>query len=225
MAAFGLDAGQGSIILCAVTGSIWVLLVFLIRLFLRLKVNGPFGRDDWACGASTLAGILYSFLAIAQVGLGFAGPHHLTPHRQNTILIIGWVAQFPFIFASGMSKVSACFLVARMTETKEHLAVIYGVLSSVVMWLTAGCILIVVQCEMPTPWVLDPANTCINRVSATCDIPSQAQLTPCKVCPVDGHRDRVVRSGASNPPLRGLHDLEHPNDAKYQDQSGDCLRV
>lgn len=225
MAAFGLDAGQGSIVLSALTGSIWVLLVFLIRLFLRLKVNGPFGRDDWACGAATFAAILHSFLMVVQVGLGFAGPHHhLTASRQNVILIVGWVAQFPFMFASGMSKVSACFLVARMTETKEHLAVIYGVLSSVIMWHTAGCILIIVQCKMPHPWVLDPANTCINRVGDIIEDRNPVKLKPCIVRPVDGHCDRVVCLGAGNPALRDLHDLEYPDDTKHQDQGGARLR-
>lgn len=54
MPAFGLSDGPAHIIITNITGIIWSLLVFLVRLFLRIKINGPFGWDDAACAAATV---------------------------------------------------------------------------------------------------------------------------------------------------------------------------
>lgn len=218
MSAFGLEAGPASVILCAITGSIWSLLVFLIRIFLRLRVNGPVGKDDLACGAATAATITYSSFAVAEVGLGYGSTQrHLSAHARETVLIVGWVASFFFWLASGLSKVSACFLVARMTETKEHLVVIYSVLSAVLVWLAVCMFLVVFQCKMPHPWVVDPNNICINRVSRLA--PRTRHVLTKQGRPVDRDSKCLVRLGAYHHPLGGIHGLGHPDATQHQSQS------
>lgn len=54
----------------AVVGLIWALLVLGIRLYLRLKLNGPVGRDDYAAIVATALGAAHSACILAGVKLG-----------------------------------------------------------------------------------------------------------------------------------------------------------
>lgn len=54
----------------AVVGIVWVLMVLGIRLYLRLKLNGPVGKDDYAAIVATGLGIAQSALVIAAADAG-----------------------------------------------------------------------------------------------------------------------------------------------------------
>lgn len=56
----------------AIVGIIWVIMVLGIRLYLRCKLNGPVGNDDYAAILATGLGIAQSALVLASVhsGLG-----------------------------------------------------------------------------------------------------------------------------------------------------------
>lgn len=167
MPAFGLETGPAYLIVLAVTSAIYLILVFAIRLFLRLKVNGPFGKDDWACAISTVFGLFYSVIVVVQVflGLGFR-PRHLSSAEKNNLAIIGWVNGFLLTFAGYFSKISACFLLARITRTREHLAVAYALMVAMTMWLIQAQVSAVFQCSYPHPWDTSSRNHCHNRVSS-----------------------------------------------------------
>jgi hypothetical protein len=83
MPIFHLELGPAYLLLLAITSAIYLLMVFGIRLFLRLKVNGPFGKDDWACALSTSFGLVYSVVVVVQVFLGFGATlRHFSPPRR-----------------------------------------------------------------------------------------------------------------------------------------------
>lgn len=44
----------GLIVITAVVGATWTVMVYLIRLYIRLSVNGPFGIDDGAASFATV---------------------------------------------------------------------------------------------------------------------------------------------------------------------------
>lgn len=54
----------------AIVGIIWVLMVLGIRLYLRCKLNGPMGNDDYAAILATSLGIAHSALVLATVDSG-----------------------------------------------------------------------------------------------------------------------------------------------------------
>ena len=165
MPIFHLEPGPAYLLLLALTSAFYLLLVFAIRLFLRLKVNGPFGKDDWACALSTFFGLVYSIVVVVQVFLGFGSAlRHLSPAEKNTMAIIGWVNGICLTFAGYFSKMSACFMLARMTKTREHLAVAYGLMAAMTMWMLQAQISTVFQCKYPRPWDTSPHNVCYDRV-------------------------------------------------------------
>ncbi|CAK4030437.1 MFS transporter [Lecanosticta acicola] len=107
MTLFNFDAGQAFIFISNLTGVVWSILVFFIRLFLRVKVNGPFGWDDAACTVATASGVFYAvftFMAILH-GLG----------RDDTHLSHGNLDQMYFwLYISGFAylvTISATMLV------------------------------------------------------------------------------------------------------------------
>jgi len=53
MPAYGLTDPAAYVVIITATAIIWSLLVLAIRVFLRLKVNGPCGWDDLACVMAT----------------------------------------------------------------------------------------------------------------------------------------------------------------------------
>lgn len=147
----------------AITSAIYLIMVFAIRLFMRLKINGPFGRDDWACAISTVLGVVYSVIVIVQVLLGFGSrARKLSPPEANRMAIIAWANGFCLTFAGFFSKISACFLLARITETREHLAVAYGLVAAMVMWMLQAQVYAVFQCKYPHPWDTSPKSITIN---------------------------------------------------------------
>ena len=117
MPIFDLESGPSYLLLLAITSAVYLVLVFSIRLSLRLKVNGPFGKDDRACALSTLFGLTYSVVVVVQVFLGFGSvSRHLPPEEANTMAMIGWANGFAFTFAGYFSKMSACFMLARLNK-------------------------------------------------------------------------------------------------------------
>jgi hypothetical protein len=136
MPLFNLELGPSYLTVLAITSAIYLIMVFGIRLFLRLKVNGPFGKDDWACAISTAFGLIYSVVVIVQVFLGLGSKFRkLSPAEANTIAIIGWANGMCLTFAGYFSKVSACYLLARITKTKKHLVVAYVLLATMTLWM------------------------------------------------------------------------------------------
>jgi len=165
MPIFHLESGPAYLLLLAITSAVYLILVFTIRLFLRLKVNGPFGKDDWACAFSTLCGLVYSVVVVVQVFLGFGSvSRRLSPAEADTMAIVGWANGFCLTFAGYFSKMSACFMLARMTKTREHLAVAYGLMAAMTMWMLQAQISAVFQCKYPHPWDISPHNVCYDRV-------------------------------------------------------------
>ena len=56
----------------AIVGIIWVMMVLAIRLYLRYKLNGPVGNDDYAAILATTLGVAQSAVVLVGVhsGLG-----------------------------------------------------------------------------------------------------------------------------------------------------------
>lgn len=71
----------------AIVGIIWVVMVLGIRLYLRYKLNGPIGNDDYAAILATSLGIAQSAVVLAGVNSGLG--HRATidddgSHDQTT---------------------------------------------------------------------------------------------------------------------------------------------
>jgi hypothetical protein len=73
----------------AIVGIIWVVIVLGIRLYLRYKLNGPIGNDDYAAILATSLGIAQSAVVLAGVhsGLGRRATIDDENHDQTTVKV------------------------------------------------------------------------------------------------------------------------------------------
>lgn len=73
----------------AIVGIIWVVMVLGIRLYLRYKLNGPIGNDDYAAILATTLGIAQSAVVLAGVnsGLGSTGISVDESLEQTTVKV------------------------------------------------------------------------------------------------------------------------------------------
>ena len=66
----------------AIVGIIWVVMVLGIRLYLRYKLNGPIGNDDYAAILATSLGIAQSAVVLAGVNSGLG--HRATIEEEGS---------------------------------------------------------------------------------------------------------------------------------------------
>ena len=166
MPAFNLPLGAAHIVITATTGLIWTLLVWHIRLFIRLKIHGPFSWDDIHCTIATVLGICNSGLTILQTSFGL-GRHtenvsSLTAYRQH---FLAWLAAMLYYLAICFSLLSVCFLIIRITKRTEQARIAYAVAAVTGVWAVVALFILAFQCELPHPWKTRPLSRCIDIVS------------------------------------------------------------
>lgn len=134
MPASGLPHGARYIIIAATTGMIWTCLAWLIRLFIRLRLHGPFWWDDIFCTIATVLAIVQSIITMCEVhfGLGHHGtelPTSVLEHQQT----LDWISNQFYILSLTFSMLSACFLIARITQrtTQVRCAYVVGTLDGI----------------------------------------------------------------------------------------------
>ena len=164
------------------------MMVLGIRLYLRYKLNGPIGNDDYAAILATSLGIAQSAVVLAGVhsGLGRRGVVDDQSHDQTTAKVlklrislaihamrltiiaekIGYAATLLYLSATYVSRASSCLLYIRLTSTRSHLmAAFAGLAMSAVGGLV--CLLaIAFQCRLPKPWIVSNGQHCIDMVSS-----------------------------------------------------------
>lgn len=67
---------EAYVVLTAASCLTWTLLVFIVRLYLRLRLNGPFGQDDTAASIATASLVCYVNDGPAFPNLNLHSPGH-----------------------------------------------------------------------------------------------------------------------------------------------------
>lgn len=167
MPAFNLPQGTAYIVITALTGTMYTLLAFCVRLFIRLKMNPPFGWDDIHCTIATIFTVIDASLVMIQTGYGLG--HHsdtLSSAIANTQRILGWVTVICFVQATCFSMLSVTFLLMRVTQHTTRARPAYFAALATVLWCLTSTIIICFQCRMPEPWRTRPHSRCIDIYSA-----------------------------------------------------------
>ncbi|KAI7239562.1 hypothetical protein KC343_g9034 [Hortaea werneckii] len=164
MPAFDLSYPGAYIVVVTVTAVIWSLLVLGIRLFLRLKVNGPLSWDDGCCIAATILACIHSVLTLLQLrsGLGRSGgTQPQTTINWSSFLL--WLSGYFYYMAQALSMLSVCFLLARIVRHRKMARGCYGIAVATVAWALAGMATTAFECGLPRPWEThDASANCID---------------------------------------------------------------
>lgn len=168
MPAFDLSYPGAYIVVVTVTAVIWSLLVLGIRIFLRLKVNGPLSWDDGCCIAATILACMHSVLTLLQLRYGLgrpAGTQHQTTINWSSFLL--WLSGYFYYMAQALSILSVCFLLARIVRHRKMAWGCYGIAVATVAWAIAGMATTAFECELPHPWEThDASANCIDLVNS-----------------------------------------------------------
>jgi len=163
MPAFGLPSGAACIVITATVGTALTLLFYGIRLFIRLRINRPFGADDLHCTIATLFAILCTSLTISQTRFGL-GQHivTLTAEELNTQHLLAWLATLAFNMALAFSMLSMCFLIVRVTKMTSQATPAYVAAGLTTLWAVVALFFIAFQCKLPYPWQTRPRRRCLD---------------------------------------------------------------
>ncbi|OAQ85067.1 MFS transporter [Purpureocillium lilacinum] len=111
------------IVITAVVGVTWTVLVYCIRLYIRLNFNGPFGFDDASASFATVVGIVQSAVTLIAVrnGLGKA-EDLLSPDELEAAMKLNYAASLLYIVAICGSKCAMFLLMARLTRQSQNMS-------------------------------------------------------------------------------------------------------
>lgn len=148
----------------AIVGIIWVVMVLGIRLYLRYKLNGPIGNDDYAAILATSLGIAQSAVVLAGVnsGLGHRATIEEEGSHDQTTAKIGYAATLLYLSATYVSRASSCLLYIRLTSTRSHLMAAFTGLGMSAVGGMICLLAIAFQCSLPTPWSVPDGQHCID---------------------------------------------------------------
>ncbi|KAI7376679.1 hypothetical protein KC336_g19716 [Hortaea werneckii] len=167
MPAFDLSYPGAYIVVVTITAIIWSLLVLGIRLFLRLKVNGPLSWDDGCCIGATILACMHSVLTLLQLRYGLARPAGTQPQTTiNWSSFLLWLSGYFYYMAQALSMLSVCFLLARIVRHRKMAWGCYGIAVATAAWAIAGMATTAFECELPRPWERHDAGAkCIDLVN------------------------------------------------------------
>ncbi|EME78276.1 uncharacterized protein MYCFIDRAFT_80708 [Pseudocercospora fijiensis CIRAD86] len=101
-------------------------------MFLRLKVNGPLGWDDTACGIATIFGVTQSCVTLAAVheGLGHT-QDNLSTEQLDLLFILFWIGNQFYIAAMACATLSISLLICRIAWARHHLVLGYSIAGAI----------------------------------------------------------------------------------------------
>ncbi|KAK4617591.1 hypothetical protein CLAFUW4_12463 [Fulvia fulva] len=131
---FYLPGGSTYIAITALIAILWTTLVFLVRVFLRQRVNGPFGWDDAACGAATFLGLVHSALVLGAAHYSLGWPlETVTAQDFNKCLILMYAYSLIYILALAFTMISVALLMQRITMDKKVIRCTHGLIAATVL--------------------------------------------------------------------------------------------
>ncbi|KAM5477442.1 hypothetical protein McanCB56680_007344 [Microsporum canis] len=133
----------------------YMVLCYLVRLFMRITINGPFGKDDWALTFGSIIAVVQTGLKISEAYAGLGRRRHLVSLPEiERVEKLAYAGDIFYLVALAFSRVSTFLLVARLTRQKNHLrAANLGAIGSMVISITS-VFLICMRCDLSRPWEL-----------------------------------------------------------------------
>ncbi|PHH85505.1 hypothetical protein CDD83_320 [Cordyceps sp. RAO-2017] len=146
--------------IAAALGVSWTLLVLGVRLYIRLRLIGPFGADDATACLATLAGLCQSAVMLVGVRHGVGRRQNLLLRDETDVaMMFDYAANLLYIATVSCSKCSMALLMARLSSFTGHRIAAYALCGFAAAWGVASLFVIGFQCSFPQPWdVLDPAS-------------------------------------------------------------------
>ncbi|KAJ5591693.1 uncharacterized protein N7459_002062 [Penicillium hispanicum] len=138
---------RGLIVIVETMFMSWMIFVGLIRLYMRIAINGPVQMDDFIVFTG-------SIVAIAHVGTIMRAVSHGLGRTQDQVLLADlehagrglYASNLLFVVGHGAAKISVCLLLKRLGRTKDYLLYSKILLGMVTVWTLASFLAVALSC-------------------------------------------------------------------------------
>ncbi|KAE8318235.1 hypothetical protein BDV41DRAFT_523739 [Aspergillus transmontanensis] len=144
------------IVIVAVVGLVWSLLMIVIRIFLRVRLIPPLGFDDAVAVFGTVVGVVQTSVTLHAVHNGIGKQEDLLDAGLKSIYV-SWLL---YLIAVCSSTISLALLIARLTAAKVELRASYVLTGIGVFWGVVSVIVAATQCRLPQPWNIGATHQC-----------------------------------------------------------------
>ncbi|EME79184.1 uncharacterized protein MYCFIDRAFT_22024, partial [Pseudocercospora fijiensis CIRAD86] len=159
------DHGGIALTICTLMAT-WVVLSFMVRMYMRATVSGPFGKDDILCSIATIFGVIQMIVASAAVSFGFGKALELLTDAQVAKASKAvYAAQLLYIVTNALTKCTVALLLARIVFIKSRVYACYGVLGLSALWGFASFLAQAIRCADGAPWKLVGSH-CSNQYTS-----------------------------------------------------------
>ncbi|KAK8142618.1 hypothetical protein G3M48_008510 [Beauveria asiatica] len=159
----GPDDHRAYIVIVAIVGLIWSVLVLCIRVFIRVRLTGPFGSDDAAASLATFIGVCQTATVLYAVRQG-VGVRNNDAYRDSidSALKAYYASTIMYIMAICPAKASMSLLITRVSRqaADKHLLGTRIVTGIIFAWGLASVFIVALQCGSTRPWDLTAAGHC-----------------------------------------------------------------
>ncbi|RHZ61409.1 hypothetical protein CDV55_106403 [Aspergillus turcosus] len=147
---------SGSIAIAATLFMSWMVIVCLIRLYMRLTMNGPLGVDDWAAFSAGAIGVVHVVMIMDGLSHGLGRSHQ--DSRDSELHKAGkslYTANLLFLAGHGLAKISVCSLLRRLGREKAYLLACKTSLLITSLWSIASIVAVALSCPVKYMWSVE----------------------------------------------------------------------
>ncbi|GFF70772.1 hypothetical protein IFM62136_07918 [Aspergillus lentulus] len=144
---------SGSIAVAATLFMTWMVIVSLIRLYMRHTMNGPLGMDDWAAFSAGAIGIVHVVMIMNGLSHGLGRSHQASSDSELEKAGEAFYTANLLLFAGhGLAKISVCSLLRRLGREKVYLFACKTSLLITSAWCIISILAVALSCPARDLW-------------------------------------------------------------------------
>ncbi|KAL3452445.1 hypothetical protein BJX65DRAFT_303279 [Aspergillus insuetus] len=126
---------------------------FLIRLYVRLALNPPFGSDDWVFLGATVIAVIQASLVFGACseGLGTAIVLLMNDQVDKIQRLLG-VSDILYLITLYTTKCCVVGIYLRLTPQRLHNLLSWGTLALCTLWVIPAIFILTINCGFNRPW-------------------------------------------------------------------------
>ncbi|TQV94294.1 MFS transporter [Cordyceps javanica] len=157
------DDHRAYIVITAIVGLVWSILVLCIRVFIRTRLSGPFGSDDAAASLATLVAVCQTSTVLYAVREGVGVRFNESYYDSvDAGLKAYYASSIMYIMALCPAKASMSLLISRVSRqaADKHLLATRIVTAIILVWGLSSVFIVAFQCGRSRPWDFTMVGHC-----------------------------------------------------------------
>ncbi|KAL4788297.1 hypothetical protein BJX76DRAFT_353325 [Aspergillus varians] len=141
------------VIITVALGLVLSIVSLLIRLYVRLALNPPLGKDDYVLLGATIVAIIQTSLLFAACSEGLGTSIDLLEEREvNRVQVLIVTSDILYLLTLFTTKCCVIGIYLRLTPQKLHNRASWATLALCTLWVIPAIFIIAVNCGLNRPW-------------------------------------------------------------------------